>query len=41
VLDNTEYIPLEEEGLVKDREQAWLQGGESEVEVEQTFNWVD
>jgi hypothetical protein len=40
MLDNTEYIPLEEDSLVKDREQAWLRG-ESDEEEEETFDWVD
>jgi hypothetical protein len=40
ILDATEYIPLDEEGVVKDREVAWL-NGQSDEEEEESFDWVD
>lgn len=34
-----EYIPVQEEGVVKQREVSWLAGGEDE-EGEDTFDWL-
>lgn len=39
VLNALEYIPVEMEGEVRDREQSWLAGGEDD-EDEEDFEWI-
>lgn len=39
-LDASEYIPVEQEGEVKRREQNWL-NGESDDEDDEEFGWID
>jgi hypothetical protein len=39
LLNAVEYIPVEEDGPVKEREQTWIEGGEDE-EPEENFLWI-
>ena len=40
MLDSIEYIPVEENGPIKAREQSWLTGGENEESEDENFDWI-
>ena len=39
ILARSEYVPVEEEGAVKDREAPWLKGGKLKEPYEEDFGW--
>jgi hypothetical protein len=39
ILNAVEYIKVDEDGKVKEREQKWIQGGDDE-ESDEDFMWI-